>query len=132
MADNPRPLQVLSDGTQVQKVVTVDIDGNIVTPDDVTVSIEGANDSAKNTLSSSATSAELFAANSTRNHVVIRNGTNQLADVRLGATDAVSGAEAIQIPAGQTITITQWEGAIQVIFALAGSGTLFAEQTFIT
>lgn len=97
-----------------------------------TVSIEGANDSAKNTISASGTSVELFAANASRNHVVIRNGTDQLADVRLGDTDAVSVEEAIEVVAGKTVTITQWDGAIQIIFASTGTGTLVAEQTFIT
>jgi hypothetical protein len=95
------------------------------------VEIVDANTSAVSTLTTSASSQELFAARPKRTDVAIRNDTDQLASIRRGSTAAVSGVEALELSSGQTLVITQWDGAIQVIFASVGTGTLYAEETYI-
>lgn len=95
-----------------------------------TVQIAPAIFSAVGTLTTSTSSAPLFASRATRVDVVMRNGTNQLADVkRFGV--ATTGAEAIQLQPGEEKTLTGWAGDIEVVFAAVGTGTFYAEETYI-
>ena len=95
------------------------------------VAITGADTSNKNSISALTSNQELFAIRSQRVDILMRNGTLSIAYVRRGSAAAVSGSEAFEIPAGESVVITEWEGAVQVIFDGTGAGTFIAEETYI-
>lgn len=131
MADLPRPLADLTDGTQVQRIVTVDVDGNIVVPSggggvsDVAV-VDPAIAGAPTTVSVLVSNTQLLAANSDRTEAIILNDGS--AQIRLEIGNNATLTSAITLEAGESWVTSK----TLVINAISTSGTQAASITEYT